>query len=262
MKTVCVIGDSHVDPLVHVAKDMALRDIRLTFFACHVDRVAPLGLAGAKLSPADPELRAQFARTSGGDGDIDIRAFDGFIVIGHGVWIGAAAALYWNYRSEHMRGPDGGKILLSDACFRAVVRDTLAVREAFRIARLIRSISAGPVAVVSGPNPGLGIPEDKIPAWWPPCLEAVRNGDDGILGAAYAEACAALAARLRVAVVPPLREVAANGVFNLREFSKLPGGRELDAGDMNEMMHGNAAYGVHLARALFGEAGPLYFAGR
>jgi hypothetical protein len=89
----------------------------------------------------------------------------------------------------------------------------------------------------------------------------VRNGDDGILAAAYAEACAALAARLQVAVIAPLREVAANGVFNLREFSKLPGGRALDADDMNEMMHGNAAYGVHLARALFGEAGPLYFAG-
>jgi hypothetical protein len=199
------------------------------------------------------ELAEKLKQFSGGRDCIDIESYDDFIIIGHGFWMGDIVSLYRVYVSDSMPGPRDGKYLLSDECFLAVTEEVSCRSEALRLARSIRSVCNKPITVLTCPNPGLGIPEEKMPKWYPPCHQAVRNGDDQALAALFREVCARIAKKNNLTIIPPISKAAANGVFNLREYCCLPEiiDDELDFDFMNVMVHGNDLYGRALLPYIF-----------
>ena len=255
MNRICVIGDSHIAPLLFVfrQKEFPRQLYELTTFTCHINLISALRLEGSKLLPGTDELRKKLQQFSRGRDHIDLDAYDRFIIIGHGFSIMVLLYLYRHFVSDSMPGPDAGKYLLSDAAFLEAGKAAASRSEAFRIAGLIRSVCGKPVTVVPAPNPGLGLAEEKIPHWYPPFHAALRHGDDAALAALFRTLCTRLGEAYRLTVIPPLPEVAANGIFNLLEYSELPEDPDAqpDTDLMNAMVHANDRYGPLLARVLF-----------
>lgn len=254
MKKTCLIGDSNIAVLQTATSSGHIKQRHdLTFFYSHHSYISKLVLQGNKLISISDELTEALKKFSGGQDCIDIESYDDFVIIGLGFWMGEIVSLYRAYVSDSMPGPMDGKYLLSDECFLAVTEEVSCNSEALRLARAIRSVCDKPITVLTCPNPGLGMPEGRIAKWYPPCHQAVRNGDDRALAALFREVCARIARKNNLTIVPPISEAAANGVFNLREYCRLPEiiNDELDDDLMNRMVHGNELYGRALLPYIF-----------
>jgi hypothetical protein len=119
--------------------------------------------------------------------------------------------------------------------------------------RLIRSVSDVPITLVPGPNPGEGLTKDRMLRGLPPYHEIVLKGDDAALALLFRQVCARIGEKHRLTVLPPMSEVAANGVFNKREFSGLPATLDPNPEVIyhNEVVHAGGDYFRHLAHHLF-----------
>jgi hypothetical protein len=254
MTRICAIGDSHIGPL----RDATLlenfpKSDEVVFFAAFVGLMPALTLEGRKLVAGTAELAEMFRRTSRGFDYIDIDRFDRIILIGMGFGMLPTASIYYHYVSDFMSSPPPGKYLISDACYLEIAERRHTPCEALRLVRLIRSVSDVPITLVPGPNPGEGLARERIMRGAAPYHEIVRNGDDAAMAALFRQVCARIGEKLRITVLPPIPEVAANGVLNKRAFSKLP--ETLDpspAVDYNdEMFHAGGDYCRYLAYHLF-----------
>jgi hypothetical protein len=256
MIKVCLIGDSHLGVLQTATVDTAIRQSHeLVFFACHVQFVSALVLAGRKLISTDAELTEKLQQFSGGLDHIDVDAYDEFVIIGHGFDIKQLVGRYSRFVADSMPGGANGNYLLSDACYLSMGEQACQALQAFRLTAAIRSVCDKPVTVISGPNPSQGLDEALVPEWCLPYFTAVRNGDDMVLGGLFREVCARLARKNKVKVIPPPPEAAANGVLNKFEYSQLDGAAN-NGKLMNAMVHGNTKYGTLLLPYIFGQALP------
>jgi len=255
MIRVCVIGDSHTAPLVHAASCEGFPPIYdPVFFGFHTKYVPELDLAGRNLVPRTEELKKKLSMSSRGQEQIEIDQYDRFVVIGHNLSIGCVARYYRSFASDRMSKPTSKKYQLSDSCYAALAETRAMELESVRLAKLIRSVSDLPLTIVPCPNPSLGLSEAEIPAWYPPYHEIVRNADDHAVSSLFREVCDRLAKNLGVTVIPPMQEVAANGVFNKQEYCALPtnASPNLDAHQrMHLMVHASKSYGIHLAKYVF-----------
>jgi hypothetical protein len=247
LRKTCIIGDSSVAVLRTATSGEHVKQYHdLTFFYSHYSYISKLVLQDSKLISLSDELTEALKQCSGGLDYIDIESYDGFVISGLGLWIVEIAALYQSYASDSMPSPGDGRYLLSDECFLALAEDVVCSTGAVRLARSIRSVCDKPITVLSHPNPGLGMPDEWLAREFNLCHQVVRNGDDHALAAFYREACARIAKKWNVTIIPPISEAAANGVFNLHEYCQLPEiiDDELDADDIkNRMVHGNDLYG-------------------
>jgi len=255
MTRLCVIGNSHIGLLT---SDDALPVLasafeEITFFACHSSLVKGLKPDAGSLVADNDELRAALEMFSGGRTRIDIADYDAFVIIGHEFGIFGMLELYPGFLSDSMPGPAGEKYRLSDECFLAAARQVALRSEALWLADFIRSQCRTPVVVISESNPGEGLPESFMPWWYLPFYAAEKNGDATAIAALFRELCARLAYERRIAVLPPMAEVAASGLFIRREFSRLPAEINLedDYDFMNLMTHANDKYGLRLLPHVF-----------
>lgn len=256
MTRVCILGDSHIGPLYAAFSACGfLGAYRPTFFAIRTGLAQGFTLSGRILAAGSAELETELGNTSGGLNQIDIDKYDEFVIIGLGFWMGSILYNYHGFASDGMPGSAGARYILSDACYMAVCKDIVSRCEALRIAGMIRSLCSKPVTVVCAPNPGLGLTEEQIVKWYPPTWGIVRNGDDMAIAALFRDVCLNIANEHAVRIVPPLPEVAANGIFNRHEYCQLHTAPDTDPGfdRMNAMVHANDLYGVHLARHIFAE---------
>jgi hypothetical protein len=254
---VCVLGNSHAALLRYDGvKALLPKSVTVTFFAATTPVFGTLKLSGKRLVAGSPELQQSFRQSSLGADFVEIEDYDFFIIVGHGVSIGAVMQNYRHFVCDRMTGPADGKYRLSDACFAAMVENDIMKSLAMRVVQMIRTVSDRPVCMVSAPNPGLGLPPAEIRAWSSGYSDIVEHGDDEAAAGIFREACASVAARQRVKIIPPLPEAAANGVFNRREYCILP--EDLDAypnkhNRLNAMLHGSDSYGAQLVRHIFAD---------
>lgn len=254
MTRICVIGDSHIGPLKYALSQGTLQQgDHATFFACHVRLLPDLVGVNHSLVAVTQELQERFRQFSGGLDRIDVDQYDRFILIGHGLWLGATLYFYSNFVSDSMPGPIGQKYLLSDHCYVEISEEVTSKCESLRVAKLIRAMCDKPITVIASPNPGFGLAEEEFAEWYPPCHAALRNGDDRALAEIFCEACARISKKHSLKVIPPIPDVAANGLFNLREYSSLPVDLEAhpDIDRMNAVVHASDHYGMHLLKYIF-----------
>jgi hypothetical protein len=252
MIRICLIGDSHLAALQAATAGHAMRETReLTFFGCHVEHMHHMVLSGRSLVSTNDVLSERLRQYSGGLDCIDIDAYDEFVVIGHGFALLPLIYHYQYFVADSMKGPTEGKYLLSDACFVSMGEAACQRMEGLRLAAAIRSVCGKPITVVPNPSPGAGLAEEQTEEWFRPHFSVVRNGDDAVLAALFRQICERLAIRNNVKIVPPLAEAAANGVFNLVDYSNL-GEETNEVHLMNAMMHANTAYGALLLPHVFG----------
>lgn len=254
MSRICVIGDSHVGALKRAASALPPGEFgaAMTFFAGHVDLMRSLRAEGRTLVTPSKELRRLLAVSSRGAETIAVDDYDQFVVIGLQFGIRRLAALYRDYTSDSMTSRPDGKYLLSDACFVKAAEAAAAGSEAMRIARMLRALTDRPIIVVPVPNQAAGLDEAELPRHMATLFAAVRNGDADAIGALFARLCAELGRTVGVRIIPPLREVAENGLFNQRSFSLLPedtSGLSLHR-KLGLMAHGNELYGARILHAI------------
>ena len=252
MIKVCAIGDSHLSAFKY-GIDTSPPEFDVTVFACRNDYAADLVLRGNSLVARSSELESQLAQFSGGKTRIDFDSYDQFVVIGFNFGIVPVGFVYRRYFCDSMPGAADGRYLLSDDCFTAVCRNDLENTECLRIALAIRSVTRKPISVVASPNIAEGCTEDELPKWLPPFHLAEQRGDATILARVLRGACADLAARNNLAVIPPLKEVAVSGVFNHQKFSLLSDGVEASSLEdkIGKLFHGNSLYGSILVQHIF-----------
>lgn len=267
MKEICVLGNSHVRPLRQLVEQRRIRlpePANFTFFVCHLNLLADLEVSGRALCPRNEDLARLFRSSSRGPSSIDIDRYDEFVITGHGFSIQRLVYLAHRYRCDSLRGPRDERYLLSDDCFSTCAARQLEGGQAMRIAGLMRGLTAKPVTIASEPNMGLGLSKSDVPWWIEPHYRAVEEGEDEALAQLFRAVCRSLADAHALRIVPPLAEIAANGLFNHREFCLLteclPDAPNADR--VNAMLHGNSASGAPLVRQLFGDAAAVASAGR
>lgn len=256
MTKICLIGDSHLGALKcgMEMNSFGEPNFELTFFSIHNRNFPALRLQGRRLEGDSDELRQELAMFSGGRDSIEIDAYDEFVIVGHGLFIGYLVDIYRDHNCDCMPGPARGRYLLSDSCFLASSMRILERTGASIVGRWIRSLCDKPITFVTSPNPGWGLPESDEPEGFPPYYAAVQSGDAEALASLFREACARFAAAHAARVVPPVVEAAKNGLFNHYEYSLLsemstPNSSQSDR--IAAMHHGNCRYGTILARYVF-----------
>ncbi len=253
MTKICAIGDSQIGPLVLATRLDKLPNIdEVIFFASHVNLMTALNLEGRKLQAGTAELAKSFLNQNKID-HIDIDLFDQIIIIGLNFSMLSTALLYYHYTSDSMSPPTPGKYMISELFYVEAAESRVERCEALRIVRMIRSVSDVPITLVSGPNPGEGLPEERILKGFPPYHAIVSNGDDIPLASIFKQACVRVGEKYHISVVPPIPDVAANGVFNKREFSSLPQVLDpnLEVDYNNQMVHAGGNYYIYLAKFIF-----------
>jgi hypothetical protein len=113
-------------------------------------------------------------------------------------------------------------------------------------------MSAAEITVVPAPNPSEGVPDVYISSWYPPFKEVEGNSDDRLIAELFRQVCDRLSGQFDIRVIPPLGEVAKNGVFNKREFSLLPppGEEKPELDWTGAMSHASESYGYLLVERL------------
>ena len=250
MSRLCVIGDSHSGPLQAAIRLKEFPADEVDFFVSHVDYMREIELEGSALVTGSAKLAEIFRSANSGKGQIELAAYDRVILIGLDFGMLWMANLYYHYSTDSMAPPDPGKYMVSDDVFLEVAERLYDSSEALRLARLIRSVSDVPLTLVAAPNPGEGLPAEKLKGY-PPYHQIVSNGDDAALAALFRQFCERIGKANQIEVIPPMPEVAANGVFNLREYSMLPKTLDPEVKYFNEMVHADGDYCRHLARHLF-----------
>lgn len=232
MKRLCIIRDSHVGALKlgWVRIKCEFSGIEITFFAGN-GKQAQLKLEGEAIVPATAQAAQNFARFCGMSHITG--SYDAFLLCGLGIQTYFAKKLALQFRTEQQ--PSDERRPISDECFTLAIRDQLANTFTFKLAGMLREISAAPIGLMPAPMPSAEHPD-------PDLKSLVNSGHDKIVAKAFALALgeAAAEAGVRVYPQPPATLVAplcTNPVYS-RAW-----GRESDVIDKDHG-HMNAEYGV------------------
>lgn len=145
----CFIGDSHLGHIMPAWKEQAANDdlIKADF---HIERTygeLPLRLVdGARELAAFEDIRCAYSA------DVEVNAYDVFVVFGMHFSFTALARTYEKFRSEtHDRG--AGTYLLSPAVYAAMCHDLYAGSKAMRVIDALRLNVSKPIYYVQQPMP-------------------------------------------------------------------------------------------------------------
>jgi hypothetical protein len=166
----CVIGSSHVACL-KVAADQDAAGLPPTdYFASSANTASDLRLSGGRwLDPGSGEARRQIAAVSGGDGRIDLAAYDAFALVGVCFQLRDYLRVFRRHclwRHREWRAERG---LLSDGAFRAFQASLYHFRPAYRLAAEIAAVRPGaPILFLTAPSPTTGLFDEKADAAFAP----------------------------------------------------------------------------------------------
>lgn len=234
----CVIGNSHVGSLKRAwdaAEDTGARPegVSLRFFASRHRGLEDGAVEDGRFVPRTPALRRDLAFTSGGAEEIELAAYDAFLVYG---------CFVAPYRDA------GG--FYSQACRAQALEDHFRPRMGVRLAQALRAALPARVPVLIGHNP---LPCD-------PAVEARLDPGPATGEDHYTRALAMVNARffapegLALVAQPAATRLGARPFFTAAHFAK--GSRRLEVGDALDGAEHGAADRVHMNDAF----GALYLA--
>lgn len=169
---VCVLGNSHVAML----REAGTPAVAPTYFAAPRRTVASLEPREGVLVSPDARVRGRFRRTSGGAEAIVPERFDAFVVVG---LTGPVRVLH-ECSAHRTLGDavDRRAPLISEACFRDVIRGHVAAGAAGAVLAALRAATSRPVVLVPAPLPTPGV-DRQLPAFGAPWAREpgfVRHG--------------------------------------------------------------------------------------
>lgn len=265
MKRLCVIGTSHIGALKTGWDSIKTEqsDWDIVFFGAPdygvKERLRHVKRSGSKLAPMEKYTREYFEITSGGQSEIDLDAYDCFLIQGAGISVSLIMrSIYLQFRSERHAMP-GGNILVSDACFSDAVKGLFLSSVAVRLADDISAAVEKPVYLVPGPCPSDGLLSARkaTKKVW---REAIQNwqkihaaGDDLVLADQYKAGLDAVrAVGYRLIDIP--EELYGGPCFTKHEYchgSEWLQDNKYETSPDDDYLHMNSRYGAKLLNAFF-----------
>lgn len=140
MKTLCIVGNSHVASLKQGWDAIRRRypDVEITFFGSPANSLSAVEARGATIVPANKNLEKAFEFTSGGKREIATGEYSAFLCYGMGLQLPVV------------------DLRLSSAVRQALLKDSIQSTLSMKVATLLRAVSGNPVHV--GHNPQFATP--------------------------------------------------------------------------------------------------------
>ena len=151
----CIIGNSHVACIKLALDDRPELAPAIDFFAASANRISRLGLAkGHLLRTGNARILKQMRAVSAGRGQIDLREYDAFALVGVGFEYRDFVRAFRTHCLHRHRDWQSGRDLIGDAAFRAFLADLYVYRPAYRLAREIAGVRPeAPWLIVAAPFP-------------------------------------------------------------------------------------------------------------
>ncbi|SDD84579.1 hypothetical protein [Kordiimonas lacus] len=265
MKKLCVIGTSHVGALKTGwdAIKAEQSDWDIVFFGAPdfgvTERLRHVKRRGSKLVSVEKYTREYFKVTSGGQAEIDLEAYDCFLVQGAGIGINLIMRTIYSFFRSERHAMSGGNVLVSEACFSDAVKGLFLSSVAARLADEIAAAVDTPAYLVPSPCPSEGLlsaTKTSKKVW----MEIMRNwqkihaaGDHIVLEDQYRAGLDAVRAQgYRLIDIPA--EFYSAPCFTKHEYCK---GSEwlqdakYEASPDDDYLHMNGRYGATLLKSFF-----------
>lgn len=229
MKKVCCIGSSHIATLKAGWDQIAPKwpGVEMTFFGSPNNRVEEsmqfLTLEGRRIVPTDAGVTKFFKLTSGGLGDIDLDAYDAFVVMG-GVGLTKPFGLYAHYRTDE-QFHSAVNVLISAEClvesFVGIFRSSLP----YRLTTALAQLTAKPVFLIPEPRPSesvLASSGSEFPTWdyYIKLIQKLVANGDHASEAHYYNAALQAVRQPGVVMADVHADMIVNGVLTPSEYSK------------------------------------------
>lgn len=245
---ICLLGDSHLAAPRAAAADPANLPAAadLHFFGAPNNMMEDLAVEKTCLVPTTDATRFSLNRF-GGVSQIDLAAYDIFVLVGLQLNVFWATALCRRYRLRGQKGwrhHDPKRPLLSQQLAQATLSGRLLSTRSLRIAALIRQVSDRPIWFVPEPRPGQTIlaPGLRFPAFH----KLLAHGDGPHTSWLYEQtANACLPGRY----LPQPPQTICDGIFTHADFrqaaTQLPrAGKAADSYPEGDFLHANDRYGA------------------
>lgn len=195
----CIIGNSHV-ACVKIAHGAAPDALPPTdFYAASANSISALRLSGGRwLDPGRGGASRQLAAFSGGDGRIDLEAYDAFALVGVCFQLRDVLRIFRRHCLWRHRRWRGKRALISDGVFAEFLGSLYRYRAAYRLAREIAAVRPGaPILFLPAPSPAPAMFDMKADAAFRPLRETPYFAEiDRIHRASAAAAAASTGARV------------------------------------------------------------------
>ncbi len=169
---VCILANSHAHALRLAAQERTPK-WRPVFFAAPANRMRRIRLTGGRLVARDAGVARWMDRTSGGVREVVLRDYDAFVICGLSLRALDGLRMFCDHQPVGRRVSDD-VALVSEAAFRAAVRDRIQASAGARLMQLLKDRK--PVLIVPAPMPSVRIAELPEFDWInrPGGAEAVR----------------------------------------------------------------------------------------
>lgn len=251
---ICFFGNSHIAALREAWRDDAGRwpNVEASFVGAHKDLLLKTAFHDGHLVPASEATEDAFRRL-GGVSQVDLSAFDAFVVTGCLISVATAANTYRDCRwiglpslaakQDLAAGPER---LLSYAAARASMEAAMSTRLGPRFVAHLRGMTDKPILLTSQPRVSATI-KAKRRAVTRAHHTALGNGDAAGLSEIFEDAASRMIARHGAVFVPQPAETIEDGILTALPY--MNGAKRLTAkGNLpqpkDDIMHANSAYGA------------------
>ena len=198
VERLCIFGNSHVACLkiAHAEAPDALPPT--DFYAASANSISAFRLRDARwLDPGRGAAGRQIAAFSGGDGRIDLAAYDAFALVGVCFQLRDFLRIFRRHCLWRHRRWRGDRALISDGAFGAFLQALYRYRAAYRLAREIAAVRPGaPILFLPAPSPAPAMFDMKADVSFRPLRKTSYFAEiDGIHRAGAAAAAASVGAR-------------------------------------------------------------------
>jgi hypothetical protein len=243
---VCIIGNSHIAALKAGLPDVSLGDVEITFFGAPGECLNDMMLEDGIMFAPTEELRRIVRITAGDQGDLRIRDFDAFVVIGLEFGVLPVLRTYRTHRADSHVFRIGAQQIVSDRCFDQTVYDLLNESPAVKLVRRLRSVTDRPILLCEQAAPSESIAD--FAGWW---RQLADSADADALRELVERTIARLPLSAGVSVAPQPEETLVRPILTAQEFSV--GSVRLtpsvqDQHPDTDYAHMNATYGALVMR--------------
>ncbi|SMY08672.1 hypothetical protein [Flavimaricola marinus] len=251
---VCFFGNSHIAALREAWRDDAARwpGLEPSFVGAHKDLLLKTVHRNGRLVPSGNATADAFRRL-GGVEDVDLGAFDAFVVTGCLISVATAANTYRDCRWVGLPSLEakhdlaaGPERLLSYAAARASMQAAMATRLGPKFVTHLRAMTDKPILLTSQPRVSAAI-KAKRRSVTRAHHTALSNGDAEGLSAIFEDAAARVIAECGARFVPQPAPTIEDHILTALPY--MNGAKRLTArGNLpqpkDDIMHANAAYGA------------------
>lgn len=255
---VCFLGNSHVAALRDAWRQGPDRwpirwpGLEAGFVGAHKDLLLRTELRAGRLVPADAAAAAAFRDLSGIE-DVDLAAWDAFVITGCLVSVATAANTYRDCRwvglpsvAAHPDLASAPERLSSRAAARAAIEAAMASRLGPRLAAHLRAMTDRPILLTSQPRVSAAIKARRRTVTRAHHI-ALGNDDAAGLSAMFEAAAARVVAGAGALFVPQPAGTIEDHILTALPY--MQGARRLTARGRaaqpeDDIMHANAAYGA------------------